>query len=76
MTLVRHVNGKNLLQSLSPAAQSLDAAKSSEKLENSIRQRIEEWTDHLNDARYFGDSHYVQRCNCVLTLLKNILAEA
>jgi hypothetical protein len=44
-------------------------------LEKAIRRRIQEWEDHMQDARYFGDSHYVLRCDSTLTLLKNILAE-
>jgi hypothetical protein len=46
------------------------------KLEIAIKRRIEEWTNHMNDARYFGDSHYIMRCDAILTMLKNILAEA
>jgi hypothetical protein len=48
----------------------------SENLKAIIEGRIKEWEDHLDDARYFGDSHYVQRCDAILTLLKNILKEA
>jgi hypothetical protein len=48
----------------------------SDKLEKAIQKRIEEWESHYSDARYFGDSHYVQRCDSILTILKNILAEA
>ena len=46
-----------------------------EDLETIIRQRIKEWESHYNDARYFGDSHFIQKCDCVLTILKNILEE-
>ena len=39
-------------------------------LEEAIRRRIQEWKDHMQDARYFGDSRYVLRCDSTLTLLK------
>jgi len=48
----------------------------SENLRTIIEGRIKQWENHMNDARYFGDSHYVMRCDAILTLLKNILKEA
>ena len=54
----------------------IGALKMSEKLEQAIKARIGEWENNYADARYFGDSHYVQKCDSILTILKNILKEA
>jgi hypothetical protein len=45
------------------------------ELEKILEERINEWELHMKDARYYGDSHYIQRCDCVLTILRNIIKE-
>ena len=42
-------------------------------LEEAIRRRIQEWEDHMQDARYFGDSRYVLRCDSNPNLIEKHL---
>jgi hypothetical protein len=44
-------------------------------LEIAIKRRVKEWNGNMNDAQNMGDSHFMMRCDVILTILKNVLKE-